>query len=195
MPSNFDKAKYVSIQNHISEVLSPETLAMQIQIYEKAIATGEVQTYEHQLTKLGKTVYEEVRITPYGKDELLVIVRDISDRKQAEELLLKSDTHLKVAQRIGKVGSWEFEIKTGHLSWSEEIFHIYGLEPCPEPPNYEELQKYIHPDDWEHFNRTVQNAINLEQSYDLEHRLVQPDGTLIYVMARGEMIYDGSGRV
>ena len=195
MPSNFDKAKYVPIQNHISEVLSPETLAMQIQMYEKAIATGEVQTYEHQLTKLGKTIYEEVRITPYGKDELLVIVRDISDRKQAEELLLKSDTHLKVAQRIGKVGSWEFEIKTGHLSWSEEIFHIYGLEPSPEPPNYEELQKYIHPDDWEHFNRTVQNAINLEQSYDLEHRLVQPDGTLIYVMARGEMIYDGSGQL
>jgi light-regulated signal transduction histidine kinase (bacteriophytochrome) len=90
MPSNFDKAKYVPIQNHISEVLSPETLAMQIQMYEKAIATGEVQTYEHQLTKLGKTVYEEVRITPYGKDELLVIVRDISDRKLAEAKILET---------------------------------------------------------------------------------------------------------
>jgi len=195
LPSTFDKTKYVPIQNHISEVLSPETLAMQMQIYERAIATGELQLYEHHLTKFGTTVHEEVRITPYSKDELLVIVRDISDRKQAEQLLLKSDTHLKVAQRIGKVGSWEFEINTGKLTWSDEIFHIYGLEPSPEPPSYEELQRYIHPDDWERFNQTVQNAINLAQSYDLEHRLVQPNGKLIYVIARGEMIYDASGHL
>ena len=154
-----------------------------------------MQLYEHHLTKFGTTVHEEVRITPYSKDELLVIVRDISDRKQAEQLLLKSDTHLKVAQRIGKVGSWEFEINTSKLTWSDEIFHIYGLEPSPEPPSYEELQRYIHPDDWERFNQTVQNAINLAQSYDLEHRLVQPNGKLIYVIARGEMIYDASGHL
>lgn len=323
MPSTFDKALYLPIHSHISEVLSPEALAKQVQIYEKAVATGEVQIYEHQLTKFGKTVHEEVRITPYNNDELLVIVRDISDRKQAEELLLKSDTHLKtaqrigklgswefdlqtgnvswseevfrifgrdpkigaptyselqnyvhpddwehfnqaveqsiataksydvdyricwadgtllyvsargeiicdlmgqpiqiigtviditsrkqaeqlllksdthlkVAQRIGKVGSWEFEINTGHLSWSDEIFHIYGLEPIPQPPSYEELQQYIHPDDWEHFNQTVQNAINLAQSYDLEHRVVQPNGAVVHVMARGEMIYDSSGQL
>ena len=195
MPSTFDKTKYVPLQNHISEVLSPETLAMQLEIHKKAIATGEIQIYEHQISKFGKIVDEEVRIAPYRDDELLVIVRDISDRKQAEQLLLKSDTHLKVAQRIGKVGSWEFEINTGHLSWSDEIFHIYGLQPSLEPPNYDELQRYIHPDDLELFNETVQNAINLAQSYDLEHRLVQPNGALIYVMARGEMIYDASGQL
>ena len=195
LPSTFDKAKYVPIQNHISEVLPPETLALQLQISEKAIATGEIQIYEHQLSKFGKIVHEEVRISPYRDDEVLVIVRDISDRKQAEQLLLKSDTHLKVAQRIGKVGSWEFEINTGKLTWSDEIFRIYGLQPSPEPPNYDELQRYIYPDDLELFNETVQNAINLAQSYDLEHRLVQPNGTLIYVMARGEMIYDASGQL
>jgi len=145
MPSTFDKAKYIPIQNHISEVLSPEALAKQMLIYEKAIATGEVQTYEHQLTKFGKTVYEEVRITPYGKDELLVIVRDISDRKQAEELLIKSDTHLKSAQRISKLGSWEFDLQTGNVTWSEEVFRIFGRDPQIGTPTYLELQNYVHP--------------------------------------------------
>ncbi|WP_103670018.1 PAS domain-containing sensor histidine kinase [Pseudanabaena sp. BC1403] len=323
IPSTHDKSKYIPIQQHVSEVLPPEDLAIQLQLYKKVIATGEVEIYEHQLTKFGKTVYEEVRISPYGKDTLLVIVRDITDRKQAEqqlqnltdrltlaiksaaigiwewdiaqnrfywddriyelygvnpdqctdiylawescihpsdleftknevhlalngkkdyepeyrillsdgsirylkayglvqrngenepkrmiginfditdrkqaeELLIKSDTHLKVAQRIGKVGSWEFEINTGKLTWSDEIFHIYGLEPRPEPPSYDELKPYIHPEDWELVNQTVQNAISSAQSYDLEHRLLQPDGTLIYVMARGEMIYDISGQL
>jgi PAS domain S-box-containing protein len=285
----------------------------QLKIYEIAIATGEVQIYEHQLTKSGKTVYEEVRIAPYCKDELLVIVRDITDRKKteqhlqnatdrltlalksaaigiwewdithnslvwderteelyglkpdefpeafnfwvsrvhpsdrefaasevhlaingekdyepefrivlpdgrirclkayglvqrdnenepqrliginfditdrklAEEHLLKSDTHLKTAQRIGKLGSWEFEVNTGKLTWSDEVFRIYGLEPSANPPDYEQLRLFIHPEDWQNFDQTVQAAMSLEQSYDLEHRIIQPNGTLIYVMARG----------
>jgi PAS domain S-box-containing protein len=323
IPSTDDKSKYIPIQHHISEVLSPEDLQAQLKIYEIAIATGEVQIYEHQLTKSGKTVYEEVRIAPYCKDELLVIVRDITDRKKteqhlqnatdrltlalksaaigiwewdithnslvwderteelyglkpdefpeafnfwvsrvhpsdrefaasevhlaingekdyepefrivlpdgrirclkayglvqrdnenepqrliginfditdrklAEEHLLKSDTHLKTAQRIGKLGSWEFEVNTGKLTWSDEVFRIYGLEPSANPPDYEQLRLFIHPEDWQNFDQTVQAAMSLEQSYDLEHRIIQPNGTLIYVMARGEMIYNVSGQL
>ena len=323
MPSTDDKSKYVPIKHHISEVLSPETLAAQLQLYEKAIATREVQIYDQQLTKFGKTVYEEVRIAPYCEDELLVIVRDVTDRqiieqqlqnvtdrltlalksaaigiwecdivnnslfwdertyelygvnpdqaadaylawasrvhpsdrplteaavqkalngeqdyepefrivlpdgnlrylkafalvqrndrgepqrliginlditaqKLAEEQLIKSDTHLKTAQRIGKLGSWEYEINTGKITWSDEVFRIYGIEPSPHPPSYDQLQRYIHPDDWEHFDNTVQTAVQLQQSYDLEHRIIQPNGSLIYVLARGEMIYDSSGQL
>lgn len=323
MPSSQNKSKYLPIQHHISEVLEPEDLQTQLKIYETAIATGEVQIYEHQLTKFGKTVYEEVRIAPYCENELLVIVRDITDRKQteqelqnvtdrltlalksasigiwewnianncliwdertyelygvnpdhepdaylawasrvhpsdrqfaenevqlalsgakdyepefrivlqdgsiryikayatvqrndegipqrmlginfditnrklAEAQLIKTDTHLKTAQRIGKLGSWEFEVSTGILTWSEEVFRIYGLEPNTAPPSYEELQQYIHPDDWEHFHHTVQTAINYQKAYDLEHRIIQANGRLIYVLAKGEMVYDNSGQL
>jgi PAS domain S-box-containing protein len=195
MPSSQDKSKYLPIQHHISEVLDPEDLQAQLRIYETAIATGEVQIYEHQLTKFGKIVYEEVRIAPYCEDELLVIVRDITDRKLVETKLHKTDTHLKTAQRIGKLGSWEFETSTGILTWSDEVFRIYGLEPNTEPPNYAELQQYIHPDDWEHFHTTVQSAIICKQAYDLEHRIIQPNGRLVYVLAKGEMVYDKSGQL
>ena len=194
-PAINDKSKYLPIEHHISEVLPPETLATQLQIYEKAIATGELQIYEHQLSKFGKTIYEEVRISPYCQDKLLVIVRDISTRKLAEKALLKSDTHLKIAQRIGKLGSWEYDLNTAELTWTDEIFRIYGVEPSPAPPSYDDLKLYIHPDDWEHFNNTVQNAINFAQAYDLEHRVIHPDGAIIYVLAKGEMVYDSSGQL
>ncbi|MEI6065286.1 MAG: PAS domain S-box protein, partial [Pseudanabaena sp. ELA748] len=194
-PAINDKSKYLPIEHHISEVLPPETLATQLQIYEKAIATGELQIYEHQLSKFGKPVYEEVRISPYCQDKLLVIVRDISTRKLAEKALLKSDTHLKIAQRIGKLGSWEYDLNTAELTWTDEIFRIYGVEPSPAPPSYDDLKLYIHPDDWEHFNNTVQNAINFAQAYDLEHRVIHPDGAIIYVLAKGEMVYDSSGQL
>jgi PAS domain S-box-containing protein len=193
MPSSDDKSKYIPIQHHISEVLPPENLTAQLQLYKKAIATGEVQLYEHQLSKFGKTVYEEVRITPYGKDELLVIVRDISDRKLAEERLLKSDAHLKVAQRISNLGSWEFDLRTGDVIWSEEVFRIFGRDPAIGTPTYQELQKSLHPEDWEYFDRVVQNAISTCQSYEVEYRICWADGTLIYVLARGEIICDLMG--
>lgn len=120
---------------------------------------------------------------------------DITQRKQVEELLQKSDTHLKTAQRIGKLGSWEYEIQTGQLTWSEEVFRIYGLDPTMGPPTYEDLQRYIHPGDWEQFHQTVQVAVAAGQSYDLEHRLIQPSGAVVYVAARGEMIHDAAGRL
>ncbi|NUN65460.1 PAS domain S-box protein [Pseudanabaena biceps] len=171
--------------------------------YAEAMMRGENNFYqiEKRYIKKNGTIILGSLTTTILRDQdgnithLIGMSQDISDRKQAEQLLLKSDTHLKVAQRIGKIGSWEFEIKTGSLSWSDEIFRIYGLEPSPQPPSYEELQQYIHPDDWEHFNQTVRKAIDLAQSYDLEHRVVQPNGTVIPVMARGEMIYDASGQL
>jgi PAS domain S-box-containing protein len=194
MPSSFDRSKYIPIENHISEVLSPEIIDSQLHLYKKAIATGELQSFEHQLSKFGQTVYEEVRIAPYGKDALLVIVRDISDRRLAEERLLKSDTHLKLAQRISKLGSWEFDLRTEEVIWSEEVFRIFGRDPAIGTPTYPELKKTVHPDDWEYFDQVVQNAIATCQSYEVEYRIYWADGRLIYVLARGEIICDLMGK-
>ena len=194
MPPNQDNSIYVPIQNHIFEILHPENSAIALKMMAQAIATGEIQVYEHKLIKLGKPVYEEVRIAPYCQDELLVIVRDISDRKLAEERLLRNDAHLKAAQRISKLGSWEFNLQTGEVSWSEEVFRIFGRDPASSTPSYTDLQKSIHPDDWEYFDQVVQNAISSSQSYDIEYRTCWEDGTVLYVSARGEIICDHTGQ-
>lgn len=89
-----DKEAFVAVKHHISEVLSPSVLAEQLEVFDRAIATGEVQIYEHKLLKYDEWVYEEVRISPCGEDEVLVLVRNISDRKQAEEALYLSNEKL-----------------------------------------------------------------------------------------------------
>ncbi|MDX2255111.1 MAG: PAS domain S-box protein [Pseudanabaenaceae cyanobacterium bins.39] len=96
-PKTAHPQEFLPVYHHISEVLSPERLALQIAASEVAIATGEVQVYEHEIEKYGKLVYEEVRISPCSKDEVLVLVRDISDRKYAEEALKLSNEKLVVA--------------------------------------------------------------------------------------------------
>jgi PAS domain S-box-containing protein len=94
LPTIPDKEAFVTIKHHISEVLSPSVLAEQLEVFDRAIATGEVQIYEHKLLKYDEWVYEEVRISPCGADEVLVLVRNISDRKQAEEALYLSNEQL-----------------------------------------------------------------------------------------------------
>ncbi len=89
-----DKDAFVQIKHHISEVLSPQTLEKQLAASNNAIATGEVQIYEHKLKKYDKWVYEEVRVSPCGEDEVLVLVRNVSDRKLAEEALQLSNEKL-----------------------------------------------------------------------------------------------------
>ncbi len=93
-PESPDKEAFVPIKQNISEVLSPSVLSEQLVAFNQAIATGKVQIYEHKLQKYGEWVYEEVRISPCGEDEVLVLVRNISDRKQAEEALQLSNEKL-----------------------------------------------------------------------------------------------------
>lgn len=89
-----DKEAFIPIKKNISEALSPTVLAEQLAVFKKAIITGEVQIYEHKLQKYGEWVYEEVRVSPCGEDEVLVLVRNISDRKRAEEALQLSNEKL-----------------------------------------------------------------------------------------------------
>ncbi|MEA5489194.1 MULTISPECIES: PAS domain S-box protein [Pseudanabaena] len=94
MPIFPDKEAFIPIKQNISEILAPSVLAEQLAVFNKAIAIGEVQIYEHKLRKYGEWVYEEVRISPCGEDEVLVLVRNISDRKRAEEALQLSNEKL-----------------------------------------------------------------------------------------------------
>ncbi|MFM7885348.1 MAG: PAS domain S-box protein [Pseudanabaena sp.] len=94
LPMIPDKEAFVPLKHHISEILSPHVLVEQLQVFDRAITTGEVQIYEHKLQKYNEWVYEEVRISPCGEDEVLVLVRNISDRKQAEEALRLSNEKL-----------------------------------------------------------------------------------------------------
>ncbi|MCS6812483.1 MAG: PAS domain-containing protein [Cyanobacteria bacterium] len=119
--------------------------------------------------------------------------RDITEQQQAELQLHRSNAHLRMAQRIGKLGSWEFSVQTGDVYWSEEVFTMFGLDPQDGAPSFERLQQCLHPDDRTIHAQTVQTAIETIQPYTIELRAYRPDGTLVYMQAQGEPIVDADG--
>lgn len=90
MEPRLEKEKFLPIVHHISEVLPPEVLQNTLQVIERAIATQELQIHEHQLVKQDCLTYEEIRVLAINAQEVLVIVRDISDRKRIEQELTES---------------------------------------------------------------------------------------------------------
>jgi PAS domain S-box-containing protein len=121
--------------------------------------------------------------------------RIVSGNKGAEQELLESNRTLKDVQRVAKIGSWLYDSETDILNWSEELFHIFGLEVQAQPPDYEENRKIIHPDDWELFDTAVKKALTDGIGYNLELRITHPSGELRYVHARGYAEKDDKGVV
>ena len=105
-----------------------------------------------------------------------------------------ADHHLLAdAQRIAHVGAWIWEITTGELRWSDEVYRIFGLTPQAFPASYDAFVEAVHPDDREELQTRVERAVAGLDRYDLRHRIITPTGTLRYVCEQGEVARDPLG--
>lgn len=120
--------------------------------------------------------------------------KDIAERAKSEETLKKTEQRLNRAQEIGKVGTWDWNPNTGELIWSDEIFRILGYSPNEVVPLYELFLERIHPDDMEFLNQSVEEALYDNKLYNLDCRVISKNGLELIANARGEVIFDESGK-
>ena len=101
---------------------------------------------------------------------------------------------MKNAEEIAHLGSFEYVVADQTTVWSEEEYRIYGLDPNGPSPEYGEmLEKHIHPDDAALLHETFMAAMQSQGIYDLEHRIVRPDGTVRWVRDKAHPFFDGNG--
>lgn len=122
----------------------------------------------------------------------LAMGSDITARRRAEEELGRRERALEEAQALAHVGSWEWDIAENRVSWSDELFRIYGLDPMTFQASYEAFVEHVHPDDRQRLNEAVQHAYGTGEPFTLEHRIVRPDGEIRTLEARGR-VYRGAG--
>jgi len=130
-----------------------------------------------------------------GKPALVVgTVQDVTQERAAEQALRKSEARLAQAQRVAGIGSWEWDVRTGDVFWSEEVYRIFGLRPGEEKPSYQLARSLTHPEDTPHCERTVAQALDSEDWFRCEYRAVRRDGEIIWVHNEGEVRRDAGGK-
>ncbi|MEG4270941.1 MULTISPECIES: PAS domain-containing protein [unclassified Microcoleus] len=115
--------------------------------------------------------------------------------KQQRLKLQQSEASLAAAQKIAHIGSWEFDLVTNKITWSEEVFRIFGLDSSATEPTSAKLLKMCHPDDRELFQETVSLTISQGIAYKREFRFLHPSRQIIYVEGRGEAVFSETGEV
>jgi PAS domain S-box-containing protein len=119
---------------------------------------------------------------------------EIRERQKAEAALLQEKTHLAQAQKVAHVGSWEFDIATQDITWSDETFRIYGFKLGQPTPTLTEHWQIIHPDDRIKWSTTVHQLV-AGKSSELEFRIVRPDGSIRHLLGQGEPIFNPDSQV
>lgn len=114
--------------------------------------------------------------------------------KQAEARLKQNEMRLRKAQRIAKLGYWELDLATNAVHGSDEMFTVFGLNPDGPMPSYELFMHAIHPDDLPNYTQTVRQAVKSGVPYELEMRILRPDGSVRHCLVRSEPLVDDTGR-
>lgn len=109
------------------------------------------------------------------------------------EELRRTQIQLTEAQRIGNFGSWHWDIGTNVLSWSDQVYRIFGVEPQIFPATYEAFLSYVHPDDRERVHAAVNEALYAGKPYSIEHRVRRADGSerTVHEVAEARFAADG----
>lgn len=126
---------------------------------------------------------------------VLIVCEDITDRKEAQDKLQRSEAFLAEAQRISHTGSWCWNISTGKLVWSEEHCRIFGIDPGKVEPTFQLFKERIYPEDRSSIQQMLDNAICERSDFNYEYRIALPDGFIKYVQGVGRPIVKESGDI
>jgi diguanylate cyclase (GGDEF)-like protein/PAS domain S-box-containing protein len=173
------------------------------QVGERAMAvlkSGEVFSTDAQVITLAGIRWHgmDVRCTNdpvTGNPMLVANEKDITDRQQTETALQKSETRLSEAQRVARIGSWEFDVIAGTITWSPELFEIMGRSRALGEPTYEEHLRLYHPESAQQLDRVVQRTLARGEPYLLRLRVVHPNGSIRHTEARGQAELNAEGQV
>ena len=132
--------------------------------------------------------------TSSGNLEFVGAITDITERKRTEEALRRSERYLAEAQRLARMGSWVWRI-TGRdaVYLSEEWYRIYGFDPDAGTPTWSERLQRIHPEDRVKWQETIDRAISEKSDYEVEFRILLPDGTGKHLHTLGHPVLNASG--
>lgn len=125
---------------------------------------------------------------------LLYLTAGLQERKRTEEQALENEERLRLALSSAEMSTWELHLATNQITWSEEAKKIFGTRIEGRNLDFESFLNVLHPDDKLIVGKAIARAIGEGSPYEIEFRIVRPNGEIRWVMGKGEVLFDDSGR-
>lgn len=179
----------------------PEELRKDI-AHIKRLIGKEINVYKTEkryLRKDGQTIWGSLTVTPnFGDDGHFLynvaIIEDITRRKMAEEALQIANERLEMATEVSNLGIWDFDLINNSIYWDDKIYEIYGLDPGQPPPSIPNWLQMVYPDDQHYIDKALKEINTKAGKYDLEFRIVRPDGEVRWIEAVGQLFKNIQGK-
>ncbi|OHD25970.1 MAG: hypothetical protein A2Y38_19300 [Spirochaetes bacterium GWB1_59_5] len=148
--------------------------------------------------KDGSLFWNDLRVAPVLDDKGQIshyvgISNIVTDFVEIQEQLRKNEERLRLAQEYADIGTWDLNIKTNELYWSEKIGPLFGYPEGDIKATYERFLDAVHPEDRQSVHSTVQHCIDTGDAYQIEHRCVWPDGSIHWLQENGNISSDKKG--
>lgn len=177
----------------LGEIFPPALAAALMDKIRSLSKTGDVITHPYELTAHSTTGWYEARLTLVGP-LVLALVRNVTAYHEALALLRRNESMLTESQKIAHLGTWELNLKTQVLYWSDETYRIFGVTPDSFVPSIDSFTAMLHPDDRDAIIADITACIYNDKPYNVEHRIVLPDGRVRILHEQGKVFYDDAGK-
>jgi len=124
----------------------------------------------------------------------MATIRDITEQKRIEERIKRSEARLTEAQGIAHIGSWEWDIASKNVRWSDELYRIFSMKPQEIGITYEGFLERVHPDDRDFVRQIMERALVDYKPFSFDHHIIQPGGTVRILHSQGRVIVDETGQ-
>jgi diguanylate cyclase (GGDEF)-like protein/PAS domain S-box-containing protein len=155
--------------------------------FRRALAAGERARAELVLRRpSGDVAWAETVVSPLGSDGLgralfIEVMRDVTARRNLRQLLLE-------AQAVAHVGSWEWDVGSNHVGWSDELYRVFGLRPQEFDATYEAYVSRVHPEDRPLAEANVRRSLETDQPFAADYRIVLPGGQVRWLRSHGRVV-------
>ena len=144
---------------------------------DQALLQRSMELMSEELTERNRALQEQLR-----------------ERTATEQALRESEARLAKTHQVAKIGNWMWDIQADHVTWSREVFSMFGLHPVTFVPSKDGYMDFVHPDDRAIVTAAIDRSLATGAPYNLDHRVMLPDGSVRFVNEQGELEYDGDGQ-
>lgn len=185
------------ISNPFIDFVHPEDLEKtNIEFAKLSKGANSINFENRYVKKNGEVIYLQWKsILKHSNNNVYAIAREITEIKKTQDKLVASERLLSDAQKIAKLGVWEFNLITNQLIWSDELYSIFEIENKPNPNLYQDYLSRFTNEDVERLNENINKAIVEKQAYEIEHQVILSNNRIKWVLGTATPILDKNNNV